>query len=99
VAARFCGVPPALPSWERLQQFKDDDHNGTMGVMKTEPRPSDREVLAGLVERVTYQNAENGFCGCGGLPEEIVQTLTRYGSPLKLHPLAIHPTPGRWEAA
>ena len=22
---------------------------------------SDREVLAGLVERVTYQNAENGF--------------------------------------
>jgi exodeoxyribonuclease V alpha subunit len=30
--------------------------------MKTQPRPSDREVLAGLVERVTYQNAENGFC-------------------------------------
>jgi hypothetical protein len=29
--------------------------------MKTEPIPSDREVLAGLVERVTYQNAENGF--------------------------------------
>src|SRR5271165_2209513 len=33
-----------------------------MGVMRTEPQPSDREVLAGLVERVTYQNAENGFC-------------------------------------
>src|ERR1700722_1055667 len=30
--------------------------------MKTEPQPSDREVLAGLVERVTYQNPENGFC-------------------------------------
>jgi exodeoxyribonuclease V alpha subunit len=30
--------------------------------MKSEPQPSDREVLAGLVERVTYQNAENGFC-------------------------------------
>jgi hypothetical protein len=30
--------------------------------MKTEPQPSDREVLAGLVERVTYHNAENGFC-------------------------------------
>ena len=29
---------------------------------KTEPTPSDREVLAGLVERVTYQNSENGFC-------------------------------------
>src|SRR5580698_10142876 len=33
-----------------------------MGVMKTEPPRSDAEVLAGLVERVTYQNAENGFC-------------------------------------
>ena len=31
-------------------------------IVKTEPQPSDREVLAGLVERVTYQNAENGFC-------------------------------------
>src|SRR6202521_2754113 len=30
--------------------------------MKTEPQPSDREVLAGLVERGTYQNADNGFC-------------------------------------
>jgi exodeoxyribonuclease V alpha subunit len=32
-----------------------------MGAMKTEPPRSDREVLAGLVERVAYQNAENGF--------------------------------------
>ena len=31
-------------------------------TMKTEPKPPDRELLAGLVERVTYQNAENGFC-------------------------------------
>src|SRR5246127_1833389 len=30
--------------------------------MKVESIPSDRETLAGLVERVTYQNAENGFC-------------------------------------
>jgi exodeoxyribonuclease V alpha subunit len=30
--------------------------------MKTEQKPADREVLAGLVERVTYQNVENGFC-------------------------------------
>jgi exodeoxyribonuclease V alpha subunit len=33
-----------------------------MVTMNTEPQQSDREVLAGLVERVTYQNAENGFC-------------------------------------
>src|SRR6202140_1115942 len=34
-----------------------------MDNMKTQPTPSsNREVLAGLVERVTDQNAENGFC-------------------------------------
>jgi exodeoxyribonuclease V alpha subunit len=30
--------------------------------MKMESQPSDRELLAGLVERVTYQNADSGFC-------------------------------------
>jgi hypothetical protein len=30
--------------------------------MKPQPEPSIQEVLAGLVERVTYHNAENGFC-------------------------------------
>ena len=30
--------------------------------MKPQPEPSAREALAGLVERVTYHNAENGFC-------------------------------------
>ena len=30
--------------------------------MDTQPQPSNHEVLAGLVERVTYHNAENGFC-------------------------------------
>jgi exodeoxyribonuclease V alpha subunit len=29
--------------------------------MKPQPEPSTQEVLAGLVERVTYHNAENGF--------------------------------------
>src|SRR5881392_145970 len=36
--------------------------NRVTGFMKIEPKPSDREVLAGLIERVTYHNAENGFC-------------------------------------
>ena len=31
-------------------------------ITKGEPMTSDREVLTGLVERVTYQNTENGFC-------------------------------------
>ena len=34
--------------------------------MNSQPQPqpeaTTREVLAGLVERVTYHNAENGFC-------------------------------------
>ena len=30
--------------------------------MSPGPEPSTQEVLAGLVERVTYHNAETGFC-------------------------------------
>ena len=30
--------------------------------MRPLPESSTREVLAGLVERVTYHNSENGFC-------------------------------------
>ncbi len=30
--------------------------------MKATPESSTQEVLAGLVERVTYHNVENGFC-------------------------------------
>jgi exodeoxyribonuclease V alpha subunit len=30
--------------------------------MRPQPESSTQEVLAGLVERVTYHNAENGFC-------------------------------------
>ena len=30
--------------------------------MKPTPESSTQEVLAGLVERVTFHNAENGFC-------------------------------------
>ena len=34
----------------------------SQNIMNPEPIPSDREVLAGLVERVTFHNQENGFC-------------------------------------
>ncbi|MGH7074668.1 MAG: YrrC family ATP-dependent DNA helicase, partial [Stellaceae bacterium] len=30
--------------------------------MKSQAAPAAQEVLAGLVERVTFHNAENGFC-------------------------------------
>jgi exodeoxyribonuclease V alpha subunit len=31
-------------------------------TMNRQPEPSNQEVLAGLIERVTYHNVENGFC-------------------------------------
>jgi exodeoxyribonuclease V alpha subunit len=33
-----------------------------MSRMSLQPESLTQEVLAGLVERVTYHNAENGFC-------------------------------------
>ena len=39
-----------------IQPGRPDD------LMGTQPESSTQEVLAGLVERVTYHNAENGFC-------------------------------------
>src|ERR1700751_3064808 len=33
-----------------------------VGRTMTQPQSASQEVLAGLVERVTYHNAENGFC-------------------------------------
>ena len=33
-----------------------------VGRTMTQPQSATQEVLAGYVERVTYHNAENGFC-------------------------------------
>src|SRR2546427_11135050 len=41
---------------------RSDETNDTIVDMKPQPESSTQEVLAGLVERVTYHNAENGFC-------------------------------------
>src|SRR5262245_37281066 len=51
--AESTGFPPLLASATSYR---------ATGFMKIELKPSDCEVLAGLVERVTYHNAENGFC-------------------------------------
>ena len=45
-----------------IQRYCGDRFSHRQSIMKVEPQPSEREVLAGLVERVTYQNADNGFC-------------------------------------
>jgi exodeoxyribonuclease V alpha subunit len=39
-----------------------DEIDDAIVDMKPQPEPSSQEVLAGLVGRVTYHNAENGFC-------------------------------------
>jgi exodeoxyribonuclease V alpha subunit len=41
---------------------RSDRNDDVTIAMKPQPEPSAQEVLAGLVERVTYHNAENGFC-------------------------------------
>ena len=47
------GVARSRPSSQRLEGSND---------MKPQPEPSNQEVLAGIIERVTYHNAMNGFC-------------------------------------
>ena len=39
--------------------------------MKPQPETANQEVLAGLVERVTYHNVENGFASCAPRPAGI----------------------------
>src|SRR6516225_1938724 len=55
-AAPMSPMPPIPPRYSD-HRFPRGDRN-----MNVEAQPTDREVLAGLVERVTYQNADNGFC-------------------------------------
>ena len=50
--------------------------------MKSNPEPSTQEVLAGLVERVTFHNAENGFCVLGAKARGHRDLVTVVGSVL-----------------
>jgi hypothetical protein len=45
--------------------------------MKPSPEKSPHEVLTGLVERVTYHNAENGFCVLRTKPSAISNASAR----------------------
>jgi len=49
----------AIPKYKCSISAGTDD---AIIAMKLQPESSTQEVLAGLVERVTYYNAENGFC-------------------------------------
>jgi hypothetical protein len=41
--------------------------------MRPQPESTNEEVLAGLIERVTYHNSENGFCVSGRLEPSIYE--------------------------
>jgi hypothetical protein len=43
--------------------------------MNRQPEPSTQEVLADLIERVTYHNVENGFCVLFGTPRYETSSL------------------------
>src|SRR6266852_6401108 len=54
---RLCEFRPANQHLARRHETDDAKMD-----MKPQPESSTPEVLAGLVERVTYHNVENGFC-------------------------------------
>jgi ATP-dependent exoDNAse (exonuclease V) alpha subunit len=51
------------PRVRDIRGMAREERTGDPGtLMKPAPESSTQEVLAGLVERVTFHNAENGFC-------------------------------------
>jgi hypothetical protein len=56
--------------------------------MKPQPQPSIQEVLAGLVERVTYHNVENGFCVLRARVRGHRDVVTVVGHPQPLRPVS-----------
>ncbi len=54
---------PRRLAWGGIRGVAREERTGDPGaLMKPTPESSTQEVLAGLVERVTFHNAENGFC-------------------------------------
>src|SRR5216683_5138383 len=53
-----CGIRPSISTAHDRRGARDVVNNSR----QPQPDSSTQEVLAGLVERVTYHNAENSFC-------------------------------------
>src|SRR5262249_53720375 len=56
-----CLQQSRLNCWKR-ELRKLDAASGRSTSQMTQPQSASQEVLAGYIERVTYHNAENGFC-------------------------------------
>jgi hypothetical protein len=64
------GIPPLFRNFREALTFVQEIASPIRAVnandpavgMKPQPESSTQEVLAGLVERVTFHNVENGFC-------------------------------------
>ena len=52
----------SAPKMKRAKLVGDDRGKSRMASRTTQPEQASSEVLAGLVERVTFHHAENGFC-------------------------------------
>jgi exodeoxyribonuclease V alpha subunit len=62
-AVRQCGPDRTVDRPRGFRGVAREERTGDPGaLMKPTPESSTQEVLAGLVERVTFHNAENGFC-------------------------------------
>ena len=62
-AVRQCGPDRAVDRPRGIRGVAREERTGDPGaLMKSTSESSTQEVLAGLVERVTFHNAENGFC-------------------------------------
>src|SRR6266571_767939 len=90
----------SLRSTDHPRIFKDST---SFFLALDQPTPPDREVLTGLAERVTYQNAENGFCvvriKARGQRELVTLLLRTVQQRFGLHDLAIEDALARSSAA
>jgi hypothetical protein len=67
--------------WRIVSSARVTLTNDAMIDRKPQPEPSAQEVLAGLIERVTYHDAEIGFCKHWIASRDIVKvgTLVAFG--------------------
>jgi hypothetical protein len=62
-AIRQCGPGRAVDRPRGIRRLAREERTGDPGALiKPTLESSTQEVLAGLVERVTFHNAESGFC-------------------------------------
>ncbi|HEX6016268.1 MAG TPA: hypothetical protein VFY87_31585 [Geminicoccaceae bacterium] len=70
---------------------------GATTIAQTSSSPPPREALAGLVERVTFHNPENGFCVLRVKVRGRRELVTVVGAPAAISPGEFIEASGGWE--